>query len=293
MLLRLPENLINRYFSRQLQQKNIVIIQPEKYRTIKITGLIFCLFIVQATYSQVVRKTIKPVNPDRASLRDSMEVYDNAKAVQDFYERSGQYKKTHETRINTDDPGKIHAGNDKKYNEVVATIGRERLTSQGKRKIRPDEYRINIDRYKYRQRELSDYVLNMDAPMQLFDRRIAPQTLVDYTFTGNANSAINNDDVDFKMYDPIAVKPYSMLSTEEKRERDLKYPQPVKPYSEPVNLEKVIGNVKRPGKIRKTSAKSEFVISGTLPDSVRFKRFKSQKEAEDFIKSLPATRESD
>src|ERR1022692_1819688 len=131
------------------------------------------------SYGQGVKGAkVKAENTEQASLKDSMEVYNNAMAVQDFYERSGQYKKTNETRLTIADPAKAHAGNDKKYNEVVTTISRERLTSQGKRKIRPDEYRINIDKYRYRQRELSDYVLNMDAPMQLFDRRIAPQILV-------------------------------------------------------------------------------------------------------------------
>ena len=216
----------------------------------------------------------------KATLKDSMAVYNNAQAVLDFYEHSGQYVKTHETRINTDDPAKIHATNDKKYASVIATIDNERLTPQGKRRIKPEEYRIVIDKYTYKQRELSDYVLNTDAPMQLFDRRIAPQILVDYMFTGNPTSPINNDDVDFKMYDPIAVKPYSKLTPTEKVLRDKLYPQKLNAGSK----KKAMETANKPEENGVTN--SSFIISGALPDSLRFKRFKTRKEAETFIKAL-------
>ena len=200
----------------------------------------------------------------------------------DFYEHSGEYSKTHETRINTDDPAKIHATNDKKYASVIATIDNERLTPQGKRKIKPEEYRIVVDKYIYKQRELSDYVLNTDAPMQLFDRRIAPQILVDYMFTGDPNSPINNDDVDFKMYDPIAVKPYSKLTAAEKVLRDKLYPQKMNT----VVRKKTIATANKPEENGDGVTNRSFIISGALPDSLRFKRFKTRKEAETFIKTL-------
>ena len=226
-----------------------------------------------------------------------MEVYANAKMVQDFYERSGMYTKTHERPIKANDPGKLHVGNDKKYEEVKSTINNLRLTPQGKRKIRIDEYRININKYKYKQRELSDYVLNTDAPMQLFDRRIAPQSVVDYLFIGNSSSPINADDVDFKVYDPIAIKPYSKLTPEEKVIRDTRYPASAKPAPPPtvvkVAKEKVPDNKPAGTKTAKSNGKSVYLISGNVPDSVRFKRFSSRHEAEEFIKTLPDTDNTD
>jgi hypothetical protein len=232
---------------------------------------------------------IKAAQIGRAGLRDSLDVYNNAKEVQNFYENSGQYVMTHATRLNTDDAAQLHAGNDKKYGEVLRTMGNDRLTPQGKRKIRPGEYRINKDKYRYKQRELSDYVLNTDAPMQLFDRRIAPQLLVDYSYTGNVNSKLNADDVDFKMYDPIAVKPYRLLTPEERKIRDIKYPPVVKTNAKVVLNQKVTKNPQNPV----DDINSDFVVSGDLPDSLRYTRFKSRKEAETFLKTLLQSRESE
>ena|GEM_PF-4003817 len=243
-----------------------------------------CLFAASQCYAQKNNGGNKV-----ATLQDSIDVYNNARAVQDFYERSGQYKKTHETRLNTDDPAAIHASNDRKYNSVLRTIKDERLTTHGRRRITPGEYRITLDKYRYKQRELSDYVLNTDAPMQLFDRRIAPQLLVDYTFTGDPNSPVNNDDVDFKMYDPIAVKPYSKLTAEEKALRNAKYPQ-VLQKKQPPPKEKSVQTKNAP-KVAKEPGGSVFIISGAVADSVRFKRFKSRKEAEDYIRKLKTNTE--
>jgi hypothetical protein len=251
------------------------------------TILSFLIPVVHC-YAQYTNKKVTP----RASLQDSLAVYNNAKTVQAFYENTGKYTKTRETRLNTDDPAPLHAGNDKKYDEVLRTIANDRLTPQGKRKIQPEEYRVNMDKYRYKQRELSDYVLNTDAPMQLFDRRIAPQLLVDYSYTGNINNALNADDVDFKMYDPVAVKPYSLLTSEERKLRDTKYPPVIKPNAKttPVIKDvKVTKNTSKPDR----EIKADFMISGDVPDSVRNKRFKTRREAEEFIKTLPRSRESE
>jgi len=276
--------------------------------TVSLAAVFIFLFVVQVAYGQGSKEKNKnDINIAQATLQDSLAIYNNAKSVQDFYEKSGQYIKTSESRIKSDDLDKIHAGNDKKYEEVLRTINNERYTPQGKRKIRPEEYRVNIDRYKYKQRELSDYVLNTDAPMQLFDRRIAPQLLVDYTMSGNPLNPINDDDVDFKMYDPIAVKPYSMLTPDEKTSRAAKYPAIVQSDTKPAPapMEKVVKDKapqkapekvvtsKAPQQTNEKAAETDFIIAGPVPDSVRFKRFKSKKEAEEYIKNLPVKGEGE
>ena len=43
----------------------------------------------------------------------------------------------------------------------------------------------------------------------------------------------------------------------------------------------------------KSGGKSVYIISGNVPDSVRFKRFISRHEAEEFIKTLPDTDDTD
>ena len=261
---------------------------------IRLSLVTYCLLITVCAAAQTSKNRISiPSTTEQATLQDSLDVYNNAKAVEAFYEHTGLYSKTRETKLLSDDPAKQHAGNDKKYAEVLSTINNYRLTPQGKRKIKPEEYRINIDKYRYKQRELSDYVLNTDAPMQLFDRRIAPQILVDYAYTGFSNSAMNADDVDFKMYDPIAVKPYSKLTPEEKVERTIKYPKST--ISVPI---KTITPAPPPKPVKATqphvkAANSEFVIAGSVPDSLRFKRFKTRKEAEAYIKHLPVVVEGE
>jgi hypothetical protein len=222
-----------------------------------------------------------------ATLKDSLAVYNNAVAVQAFYEKSGLYVRRNEYRLATSDPDKIHAGNDRRYAEVLKTINDYRITPTGRRKIRADEYRIVVDKYRYKQRELSDYVLNTDAPMQLFDRRIAPQVLMDYTMTGAPTSPINDDDVDFKMYDPVAIKPWSMLTAAERADREKRYPRPAKPEALGTSMPKAEKVAKpMPVASAKAAVITEYVISGALPDSARFKRFKTRKEAEAFIKML-------
>jgi hypothetical protein len=200
-------------------------------------GLLLCLLAVTYTYGQTPEKNT--TNTLKASLQDSMDVYLNSKAVQDFYEKGGHYIKVHENRLLTADPAILHAGNDKKYAAVLSTITSMRLTPQGSRQIKPNEYRVTIDEYRYKQRELSDYVLNTDAPMQLFDRRIAPQILIDYTFI-KAGKSLSDDDADFKMYDPIAVKPYSKLTPDEKAIRDMQYPYVAPRPSKPLAPKKII-----------------------------------------------------
>src|SRR4051812_30161304 len=81
--------------------------------------------VVVRCYGQ--SSNVKSIQTDRASLQDSLDVYNNAKEVQNFYENNGKYVKTHETRLNTDDAFQLHAGNDKKYNEVLRTIANDRL----------------------------------------------------------------------------------------------------------------------------------------------------------------------
>ncbi len=258
----------------------------KRYNSCLIRTLSVCIIFLSNFFA---RNSLAQSTTEQATLKDSLEIYNNAIVVQEFYERTGLYNKTSETRLKTDDPIKIHAGNDKKYAEVLKTINNNRMTPQGSRKIKPQEYRINIDKYRYKQRELSDYVLNTDAPMQLFDRRIAPQLLVDYAYTSYANSAMNADDVDFKMYDPIAVKPYSKLTPEEKAIRNARYPPLTMSESKPAPAEKVAPAKKPQSKPFNNPIGSTFLISGNVPDSLRFKRFKTRKEAEDFIKTLPQT----
>jgi hypothetical protein len=101
-------------------------------------------------------------------------------------------------------------------------------TNQNKPKSNPMpdyskiEYRKNIDANKFYQRENANGTLNLNAPMQLFDRRINPQLTKTFA-NNNPTSPYFGDHADISIYDPIAIKPVSMLTPKERKEREKKY----------------------------------------------------------------------
>ena len=66
-----------------------------------------------------------------------------------------------------------------------------------------------------RSREKTIGRINTQLPLSYYDRRIEPQGFIGSTKEG--------DRVELPYYDPIAVKPYDMLTEEEKAERERKY----------------------------------------------------------------------
>jgi hypothetical protein len=108
--------------------------------------------------------------------------------------------------------------------------------------------------YKYKQRELQNNIIDLDAPFALYDTRIAPTTR--YTFKnikeGNAWRAnpLSGDFATFYGYDPLAVKPYSMRTPQEKMQWEKKYgkktpPPPPVPVKEPVKVQPKITSSKK------------------------------------------------
>ena len=65
----------------------------------------------------------------------------------------------------------------------------------------------------------------MRAPMTLFDKRIIPQRMRGYANL-NMNDPMYGNGVEEYEYDPIAVKPWKMLTPDERKERIQKYGQP-------------------------------------------------------------------
>lgn len=164
---------------------------------------------------------VKP--PKQATTQDSLDVYNNAKKVKDFYENSGRYSITGawEYPISSFD-----RENSEAYTRYIQE-GAEHMTPSGIRKLNSEDYRKDIDNNKYYQRERESKTLNMDAPMSLYDRRIIPQKSTLLNYNNKPNDPLNNDLVNLYQYDPIAVKPYKLLTQEEKKVRDRKYPQPI------------------------------------------------------------------
>ncbi len=166
---------------------------------------------------------VKP--PTQATAQDSLDVYNNAKKVRDFYENSGKYSTTGAWEYPISD---FDRENSEAYTRYIQE-GAEHMTPSGKRKLNNEDYRKYIDNNKYYQRERESKTLNMDAPMSLYDRRIIPQKSTLLNYNNKPNDPLNNDLVNLYQYDPIAVKPYKLLTSDEKKIRDKKYPQPIVP----------------------------------------------------------------
>lgn len=167
-----------------------------------------------------------------ATQQDSLDLYNNAKLVDDFYNKSGKYrrdigKEKEETYRN---PNNYNLENDSanftlNQNQNLHNISTR--TNTGERLIKPDEYRKDLDNNRYYQRELAAGILNTDAPMQLFDKRITPQYPRNYSYAGkDINDPLKGDKVQVYQYDPIAIKPWNMESPEEQKERVKKYSYP-------------------------------------------------------------------
>jgi hypothetical protein len=229
---------------------------------------------------------------EQPTFQDSLDLYNNARLVEDFYAKSGKYEmgKTY-----TDSPPWLK--NYDKNNDVAVNAFKSKdkiKTAEGEVKVPLNAYRQDIDKNKYKQRESAHQVLNMDAPMQLFDRRMTPQKATVYNHVKDGSN-LSDDHVELFEYDPIAVKPYKLLTPQEKEIRDKKYPPIITNNVNPVvNHRRAKEHLKVPHTTEKNPGEgSVFRISGDVPDSLRDKTFKTREEAERFIKTLPATRVSE
>jgi hypothetical protein len=173
-----------------------------------------------------------------ATRSDSLAVYNNAVKVDKFYGdkvKSGQYIEGESDRYMEIDHEQLVAAH--KYNDSSAREIENRhevktaftsVIRNGKEvdeNIEPRLYRQDIDANRYMQRETANGVLNMDSPMQLFDRRITP------TGIGNYRDPTTTDLVSIFKYDPLAVKPWDLLDESQKKERISKYGYSGTPFS--------------------------------------------------------------
>lgn len=160
--------------------------------------------------------------------QDSLNLYNNSLKIKDFYDKN-KYSLLDENIK----PKEIFKQLDEKYNTFDE--GKMRfLTENGvpnDRTITKEEYRKSIDDNIFLQRELDSKILNMDAPMQLYDRRVYPNIIKTYQDLDESSSSYR-DKVNIPTYDPISVKPYDMLTPEEIKERKSKY-GPKKPIRKP------------------------------------------------------------
>lgn len=176
------------------------------------------------SYSQsqsIIEKRIK--GPD---VKDSLLVYYNAFKVNKFFENNKLYIKTNSKYIDNKSDlyntlesarsiffkvrqeGSTKNTNDPEYINV----------NPGYSDITYKEYYKKLDEFRFYQRELENQIINATSPMSLYDRRICPYVINEYKCE-DKSSIYFGDIVNIPMYIPVVVKPFSMLTDEEKKLR--------------------------------------------------------------------------
>ena len=129
----------------------------------------------------------------------------------------------------------------------------------GDSRFSKDEYYQRIDANKYKQRERANWILDLRAPMGLYDSRITPTFERHYNNVGKSNSFLAGDGVSFYSYDPQLVKPADMKTAQDYKDLALRYPNKFKatpntatapkPNSQPVELQRptTVASDKRSG----------------------------------------------
>ena len=170
-------------------------------------------------YSEDVPKAQagKDISPTRA---DSLAVYNQSRKVQEYYKN---YRK--DSEISTEGWDGIHRDNDRTL-KLFLTDGSVKVAGTNNKTISVSplkkHLRQEVDKNKYYQRESVNALLDTRAPAQLFDRRIMPTHMTEYTNT-NQKDPFYMDIVGIYTYDPIAIKPFDLLTEKEKAERVKKY----------------------------------------------------------------------
>ena len=172
------------------------------------------------------------IDVDCPTKEDSLVVYNNALKVYDYYENNKSYLKT-----STKD---IASKNDKKelYNDLnqarrLFTIIRRELhkIQESEKKftagivnskyidITYSQYYQEIDEFRFYQRELENQIININAPISIYDIRISPMIVNTYKNIDTADVHFN-DLVNIPLYVPVVVKPFDLLTDNEINERN-------------------------------------------------------------------------
>jgi hypothetical protein len=184
----------------------------------------------------------------KATRADSLAVYNNAKKVEDYYKSKNYKLEKQDAFVSNNDPSrlkKILSDDEsrftkKQYNEtstgydnILYFPSKRKIIKNNKesfidsanpknKEILKKIYNKKIDDNKLIQREGANRILNLDSPSQYFDLRIQPQSMSSYKDVSK-NTLTSNDKVDIIKYDPLAVKPFDLLTDAEKKLRVEKY----------------------------------------------------------------------
>ncbi len=164
---------------------------------------------------------------DRPTSQDSLDLYNNTVKVLKYYQDRNY------TGENASSAYGIYIANTSVFEDLHEALLRFNSRNgdvaypdaHGKRTtgdLALEDYYRKIDKNKFYQRETANWILDTRAPMPLYDKRILPTAF--YTFYNeNTDDPMFGDAVSITGYDPIAIKPERMLTSEERVLRQERY----------------------------------------------------------------------
>ena len=214
---------------------------------------------VKQPYTEPIT-TIPGVSPNPVGLQqyanggvtsaDSLALYNNTKDLLNYYSTKNKYKNMGsrsipDTNVNQANLSAVkgmverlktpkgHPYTARRWNSGLTTAGNllSGLTGIGSietDRLDPDynfklsDYYQNVDANKYKQRELANNIIDTDAPMALYDRRIKPTVSYNFLNKNNEHTAISGtnplygDFTEFYGYDPAKIKPWALRTAVEK-----------------------------------------------------------------------------
>jgi len=194
------------------------------FRT-KLFLLIFFKLISYTVFSQC--KDLYGGNSDCPSEQDSLVLYNNALKVFDYYDNNKSYKKTRTRELSTDYDKRNIFEDLTTARRLFFVIRREvtKLKSSEKKfaagstspkyvDITYKEYYQEVDEYRFYQREIESQIVNKEAPIAIYDSRIAPILVNEYHCIDSASQYFG-DLVNIPLYIPVTVKPFTLLTQSE------------------------------------------------------------------------------
>jgi len=150
--------------------------------------------------------------------QDSLDLYNNAIKVDDYYKTNPNYKKTDSILV-LSEMDKLDV-----YTQLISarkmyfTVRRSIPWSFKFKDVEFKDYYQKVSDIKFNQRELENQMININAPISMYDIRIIP-TIINKYRCANENNMYYGDLVNIPMYEPIMVKPDRLLTIEERKIR--------------------------------------------------------------------------
>lgn len=157
---------------------------------------------------------------------DSLAVYNQALKVLNYYKNNKYTVSDFHIRSDNSDYRRdlIMKRLDDDY-DGFKSMPKKVDTNKGTISSKDITYRVPVDDNRFFQRESANFILDLRSPMPLYDRRISPTSYYEY-LNEKRGDALKGDRVNIQMYDPIAVKPWDLLTPAERELRIKRYGYP-------------------------------------------------------------------